>query len=815
MRTIIATCFMFIALPNFLVANERIDYTTQVKPILSRHCLECHDAKVQKGGLRLDSAKAIFQGGDSGTSVVAGDAKKSLLIDVLHADSVYPRMPYKRSPLKAAEVKILTQWIAEGAVAPKDEKVFDVRDHWAFQAPKRPALPNVGNNAWVRNAIDAFILARLQEDKLKPSPEADRRTLIRRVSLDLTGLPPTPAEVDAFLKDTSPQAYEKVVDRLLQSPHYGEKWARHWLDLARYADTHGFTIDGPREIWKYRDWVIEALNKDKPFDQFVIEQFAGDLLPKATQAQKIATGFHRNTLINQEGGIDPEQFRVDAVADRVDTTGVVFLGLTLGCARCHDHKYDPITQKEYYQLFAFLNNQSEPTLSIATPELAAKREKMTKDMEDLEIELNEHLQTYANKNKVSEQLAEILRLRPEQRTDQQKAALAKHFRSKTDTFKGYFQKLDQMKKTMPRFPTTMVLAELAKPRETHLMIMGDFTRKGELVQPNVPALLQSLPPSKDRPNRLDLARWLVDEKNPLVARVTVNRLWQRYFGKGIVETENDFGTQGSAPTHPQLLDWLATEFMRQKWSLKAMHRLIVTSATYRQSSTVQAEAQKVDPYNKLLAYQNRLRLDAELIRDNALAVSGLLSPKIGGPGVFPPQPEGIYRFTQVNRPWKTSKGGDRYRRGLYTYFQRSAPYPGLIVFDAPNANSTCTKRVRSNTPLQALTLLNDQSYLELAAGLAGRILRESPKTRKDRVAYAFQICLSRPPTDWEAGKVEAYVEQQLQEFRRSPKDAKSFLQIGNALSQEGTLADAELAEQAAWVATARALMNLDEFITRE
>src|SRR5262245_46167274 len=608
-------------------ADPTVDYVRDVKPILSRHCYACHGEKMKKGKLRLDSAAFARKGGASGPAVVPGKSADSLLIQSVRGEDGLTRMPYKQPALTAEQVRVLTAWIDQGARAPADEKP-GAAGHWAFQPPIRPPLPAVRDEAWARNPIDRFVLARLEERGLRPSPEAERVTLLRRLSLDLLGLPPDPREVEAFLADTRPGAYERAVDRLLASPHYGERWGRHWLDLARYADTHGFTIDAPREIWKYRDWVIDALNSDMPFDRFVVEQMAGDMLPKATVEQKIATGFHRNTLINQEGGIDLEQFRVEAVADRVNTTGTVFLGLTLGCARCHDHKYDPLSQKEYYQIFAFLNNQSEPTLNLASPEVAAKRERIQDQLFKLEEELDGKLRDFvknlpaAEQKGLKQEINVILNLRPDQRTEGQKKKLATFFRPKDAGLKKRFDEIAALKKQEPKFPTTMVLQELPKPRVTHVHLAGDFTRKGEQVGPGVPAVLHLLPGKAGGFNRLDLARWLVDRRNPLVARVTVNRVWQRYFGAGLVETENDFGTQGALPTHPELLDWLAVEFMERGWGLKAMHRLIVTSASYRQASRGRADLGAVDPHNKLLGRQARLRLDAEIVRDNALAASG-------------------------------------------------------------------------------------------------------------------------------------------------------------------------------------------------
>jgi hypothetical protein len=844
----LALCLCF-AVP---AAADPVDYVRQVKPILARHCYECHNAKVQKGKLRADTATFLLKGGRSGAAVVPGKAAESGLIEAVRGTDGVTPMPYKRTPLTKAEIGLLTTWIDQGARAPANEKPDDgSSSHWAFRPPVRPPLPAVKDASWVRNPIDHFILARLEKEGIPPSPQADRATLIRRLYLDLLGLPPDVADVDAFVADARPDAYERLVERLLASPHYGERWGRHWLDVARYADSNGFTIDTPREIWQYRDWVIDALNRDLPFDQFVIEQFAGDMLPHATTAQKIATGFHRNTLINEEGGIDVEQFRVEAVADRVNTTGIAFLGLTLGCARCHDHKYDPITTREYYQLFAFLNNQSEPTLSLASPELAAKRKVIRARIDQIEEALDAPLKDALAKlpeaatGKVGRDLQVILNLRPDQRSESQKRRLAAFFRAKDPRFKQGFDEIDALKKQEPKFPTTLVMAELPRPRPSFVMLGGDFTRKGDKVEPGVPAVLHPLSAlqegegSKTQPHRLDLARWLVDRRNPLVGRVTMNRLWQHYFGKGLVDTENDFGTQGSPPTHPALLDWLATEFPEGGWSLKAMHRLMVCSATYRQTSRVRPELAALDPQNRLLARQNRLRLDAEIVRDNALAASGLLSRQLGGPSVHPPQPDGIYQFTQVQRPWQTSAGPARYRRGIYTFFQRSAPYPALIVFDAPDSTSTCTRRVRSNTPLQALTLLNDQAFLELARGLAQRVLQQAGPDDAQRLRHAFRLCLARTPGPAEVERLEQYLVQQLEEFRAAPAEAQALLEggvrkapeAGSRKNRAGVNQQAEDAalsvshsvlgtpysvpERAAWTAMARVLLNLDEFITRE
>jgi mono/diheme cytochrome c family protein len=732
-------------------SDPPVDFARDVQPILTRTCAGCHGPDKQRGGLRLDTAAGLREGGDSGPAVLASDSARSRLYHAITGTNDVQLMPPrdKEPRLTMAEVATIKAWIDQGAKFPAAATALKA-NHWAFLPVKRPAVPEVrGQKSEVRNPIDAFVLARLEKEGLKPSPKADRVTLLRRVSLDLTGLPPTSEDIDAFVKDTSPDAFEKQVERLLASPHYGERWGRHWLDLARYADSNGYSIDAPRTIWPYRDWVIKALNADMPFDQFTIEQLAGDLLPNATTDQKVATGFHRNTQINEEGGIDPEQFRVEAVVDRVNTTGAVWLGLTVGCAQCHGHKYDPITQRDYYQLFAFFNSQDEPTLPLG----------------------------------------------PAPDTGQKKGS-------------GF--RLGG--------PTTMVLRERETPRETHVLKGGDFTRPGARVEPATPAVLPRVrtdgPPAA-RLTRLDLARWLVRPDQPLTARVTVNRVWGQYFGVGLVETENDFGTRGAPPSHPELLDWLATEFVEKGWSLKALHRLVVTSATYRQSSRARQDLETLDPRNRLLARQARLRLDAEVVRDVALSASGLLNPKVGGPSVFPPQPEGVSQFTQVRRPWKPNEDSARYRRGMYTHIWRSAPHPALSVFDAPDAGTACTRRTRSNTPLQALTLLNDAGFAEYAYGLAARILRDGPKDEAGRVRYGFRLCLGREASDAEASRLAVFVARQREHYALHSVEAQALLAGGGPAGKSL----AEIAggddSKAGLVLLSRVLLNVDEFITRE
>jgi len=642
--------------------------------------------------------------------------------------------------------------------------------HWAFIPPQRNSPPAVQKADWPRNAIDRFILAEIEKAKLAPSPEANKVTLLRRVHLDLIGLPPMPAEVTAFVKDERADAFEREVDHLLASKHFGERWGRHWLDLARYADSDGYSHDAPRSIWRYRDWVIKAFNDDLPFDQFVIQQLAGDMLPNATLEQRVATGFHRNTQINTEGGVDKEQFRIDSIFDRIATTGEVMFGLTFGCVQCHDHKFDPLKQTEFYQMFAFFNQADEPRIEAPT-----KAQQKARD---------EHA------SKVAVLYAKV-KAAPE----------------KSDERKKLADELAKLKKARPKAATTLVMAQRKSPRDTHRFVKGDFTRKAEKVLPGVPAVLHDFP-GAEKANRLDFARWVASKRNPLLARVTVNRMWQQYFGVGLVETENDFGTQGLRPSNYALLDWLATEFMRVNWSRKAMHKLIVTSSTYRQSSHARAEIAKTDPYNKLLARQNRLRLDAEIIRDLALASSGLLSRKMGGPGVFPPQPPGCMNLGQHNRKWTASKGENRFRRAVYTYRWRATPHPALKVFDTPDAFASCTKRMRSNTPLQALTLLNDPAFFEIAVGLARRILEEGQGSDAEKMAYGFQLCLARQPDAAEAKVLNDLFARQLKSFQAKPNDAKALLKgEDHAGLPEVTLAT--------WTIAARVLLNLDETITRE
>jgi hypothetical protein len=987
----------------------KIDFTGDIRPILTGTCFKCHgpDPKVRKGKLRLDVREAALKGGRSGQpAIVPNKPDESEVVRRLFAEADSERMPppSAKLPLTDSQRETLKQWIAEGA---------EYRPHWAFIPPKQAPLPKVKDTSWPINPIDYFVLARLDAEGLRPSPVADRYTQARRLYLDLIGLPPTPEEADAFVNDPRPDAYEKLVDTLLASPHYGERWARRWLDLARYADTNGYEKDRNRSIWPYRDWVIKVLNDDMPFDRFTIEQIAGDLLPNASLSQKIATGFHRNTMTNEEGGIDVEEFRFYNIVDRAATTGTVWLGLTIQCAQCHTHKFDPITQQEYYGLFALLNNADEPEIDVPDLAIARKRAEVEAKIQAIENDYENRFPAArdaapddpgAKRKHLDAKLAEweitsapkagqwtplrpksviskkhatmtvldddsvlasgdwpnndtyILELetpltgitalklevlpdpslphggpgraplfqegdfllsefiaaaaprdggslqpvkfvsathsyakagtsaalaldgkldtgwsiqgrvgkanravfvtdkplgdssgakllvtleqqyihqmtigrfrlwattnpKPAQaldmpaeveaalvtpadrRSEHRRQTIRKHFLSVAPELKEAHDLVEQLRKEMPKYPTTLVMQERLPQhaRVTHLHTRGEFLKPAEAVAPGVPEVLHPLVRAaivrergQDRSltvgalklNRLDLARWLVDERNPLVGRVTVNRHWQALFGQGIVRTTEDFGMRGEPPTHPELLDWLALEFPKRGWSIKALHRLIVTSATYRQASHVRPELLKLDPTNKLLAHGPRFRIEAEAVRDVALRASGLLSEKVGGPSVFPPQPEGGNAASYGGFNWKTSTGPDRYRRGLYTFTKRTSPYAMFGLFDGPSGEACVARRDRSNTPLQALTLLNDQVFQEAARALAASTPGASPEAR---AALMFRRCVTRPPTPDELQALVAFYRQQRE----------------------------HMDDNAAWTAVARALLNLDETITKE
>lgn len=771
-------------------AAAEIDFNRDIRPILSNNCFRCHgpDEAKREADLRLDTFEGATAELASGRAIEPHSVADSVIIARIESGDSSERMPPPDSELTLSpkQIELLKQWIAQGA---------KYEAHWAFQPLRTAAIERVSNPAWPQSAIDAFVMAKLDEHHLSPSPSAARRVLQRRLYLDLIGLPPSIEDVREFAEDTRPDAVDRLIDRLLASPRYGERWGRHWLDQARYADTNGYSIDSERSIWPYRDWVIRAVNDDMPFDQFSIEQLAGDLLPKASPAQLVATGFHRNTLVNQEGGTDPEQFRNEAVVDRVNTTGAVWLGLTVGCAQCHHHKYDPLSQREYYQLFAFFNSDQDinsitPTLSLATPAQET-------ELDAIEAEIG------LVKNAILQLSAPIHGAQEEQlkRLNEELKNLEK-------------RKKNAQSKTL----SSMVMRQLAKPRESFVHIRGDFLRHGEAVQPDVPAAVPpKLSTEAATANRLELARWLVSPENPLVARVIVNRNWGHFFPLGLVETENDFGIQGTPPTHPALLDWLALELRDGGWSIKRLHRQIVGSATYQQSSAAREDLESIDANNKLLARQSRLRVEAEIVRDCGLQASGLVDNRLGGPSVYPPQPDGVYAFTQNKAPWPTSKGGDRFRRGMYTFFRRSAPYPTLTTFDTPRFDTTCTRRVRSNTPLQSLTQANDVASLEMATAL-GRRLWEHPGDTAARIELAFEVCLARVPASEEAASLEAYWNAQQQQFANDSKAADALLSSLSAQPGWPKLSTGQLepdSQRAAWIMVARVMMNLDEFVTRE
>ncbi|MCU0227024.1 MAG: PSD1 and planctomycete cytochrome C domain-containing protein [Bryobacterales bacterium] len=975
------------------LAQQPVDFVTDIQPVLRRACLQCHGEKMQMGNLRLD-AKAL-----AAHTIQPGKAEaSSLYIRVAGLDD-QPRMPMGGKPLAPEVIERIKRWIDEGATWPDSASAANaaIRKHWAYVPPKRSPLPQVANTAWARNAVDRFILARLEQEKLQPSPEADRPTLLRRLSLDLVGLPPSPEEVDAFVNDRSPHAYQKQVERLLASPHYGERWGRVWLDAARYADSDGFEKDKQRWVWFYRDWVIQALNQDLPYDQFILHQLAGDLLPNATQETRVATGFLRNSMINEEGGIDPEQFRVEATFDRMEAIGKGILGITIQCAQCHNHKFDPISQEEYYRIFAFLNNAHEANISVYTHAEEKKRQELlqeiarseeqlqarspgwrpkfeqwkaarmaaqpewhtfTPEVDDistggqkylklddgslmaagyaptrhrvkltaalpegairalrLDLLLDPNLprggpgrslkgtgaltefeaeiqpadatakaipvrftQAYADLNLPESPIDEIHRDKKELagekaprvtgpiayaidgkadtawgidagpgRRNQPRSAVfvpaepirleagAKlvirlnqshggwnsddnqnlnlgrfrlsytkgdvreapvpldfaHFRDTVDAWQETNARIEALWREHPEGSTQLVLDERRDMRSTRLLKRGDFLNPGQTVEPGVPAVLHPLDSeSANEAPRLRFARWLVSRESPTTARSFVNRIWQAYFGIGIVETAEDLGKQSPAASHPELLDWLAVDFMENGWRIKDLHRLIVTSSTYRQSSRQIPELREKDPYNRLLARAPRFRVDGEAVRDIALAASGLLHPEVGGPSVYPPAPDFLFQPPASYGPkiWNEAKDVQRYRRALYTFRYRSVPYPVLTNFDVPNGDTSCVRRDRSNTPLQALTTLNEPLFYEAAQALAARTLADGGTDDATRLQWAFARCTSRKPTDAEQAELTRFLALQQQRF-------------GDP--------------QQAWTAVARLLLNLDETITKE
>ena len=750
------------------IAAEAVDFDRDIRPILAEKCFACHgpDDDARQAELRLDNRDgALAAFADGRQAIAPGNADASVLLERVSSHDDEIRMPPADAGerLTDAEIENLRIWIEAGA--PWEE-------HWSWRPLNRSPPPAVQHADWVRNPIDAYVLARLEEANIEPSPRADRTTLIKRLSYDLIGLPPTPDEADAFLADESATAYESLVNRLLAAPHFGERWGRHWLDKARFADTNGYESDTTRTIWPFRDWVIDAINRDLPFDQFTIEQIAGDLLPASTTDQVLATAFHRNTMTNFEGGTDDEEFRFAAVVDRVNTTMQVWMGITAGCAQCHDHKYDPFTQQNYYELFAYFN-QSQDADAKDNPPLMATPTAWDQ----------------ARREGIESEIARLEQIPTTSPTELQAARA----------------QLAEFKLTM-----TPIMRDLPpdEQRQTHIHARGDFRAKTEQVAPDVPELFHSLP-SGAAPNRLSLARWLVDRNNPLTPRVTVNHIWRHLFGAGIVRTVNDFGTRGERPQHPGMLDYLADRFVWGGWSRKELIRHIVLSATYQQSSRHRAELVDIDPTNTLLYRQNRFRVEAEIVRDVHLAASGLLSEKIGGPSVYPPIPPGITTISyNEGFNWDTSAGEDKYRRGMYTFFKRTAPHPNLTTFDCPESSVACLMRNRSNTPLGALITLNNVVFIEAAQALAQRVLSAPADDDRQKLILAFRLCLTRTPEAEEMDRLVELLESSRTWYQERPEDATE--RVG-AFGVDGLAAG----ETAAWISVARVIMNLDEFITRD
>jgi len=1002
--------------------GRRIDFRRDVEPILRANCYQCHGAKKASAQLRLDDKELAMRGGISGAVIIPGNSKDSRLMKRVLGEGDEARMPLGGAPLKADQIELIRKWIDEGSEWPDSRSAIPnpqsaIQERWAFVKPVRPAPPQVKNSAWVRTPIDNFILARIEKQGLAPSPEAEKVSLIRRLSLDLTGLPPAVEEVDQFTGDSRPDAYGKLVDRLLDSPHYGERWGRWWLDAARYADTNGFEKDRARSIWPYRDWVIDAFNKDMPFDQFTVEQLAGDLLPQPTPETRVATGFLRNSMLNQEGGVDPEQFRVEGIIDRVDAVGKAFLGLTVSCAQCHNHKFDPISQTEYYRFYAFLNNDDEPAIEVPDEKITEKRKEILSKIAKIEDDLMEGDADLARRMAVWEagvgpystawtpikdgeifaafgvkfdrledgsfiakgdnattnnyivkaktnlrkitgvrveflidpnlprggpgrapdggfyfsefsveaappdkpdspnimekvplagvtadfelsdspaknvidgsikthwssdagpvrrnqsrqfvfvtqksvgydngvaltfQLAQkkddtidteqrqpnigrfrisvtdapnpkadplpasvraVLSTPSDRRSKEQRREVFSFYRAIDPTFVEANKKIDELMREWPYGPTTLALSAREIPRETRVFKRGDWKRPGDAVSPGVPAALHPFP--KDAPpNRLGLAKWIVDRNNPLTARVIVNRIWQQYFGQGLVTTPEDFGSRCERPSHPELLDWLAVEFIESGWSVKHIHRLILNSAGYRQSSKVTPKLLEVDPYNRWLARAPRIRVESEIVRDVALAASGLLNKKIGGPSVFPPLPAGVMDLAYGGFKWENATGEDRYRRGMYTFWKRTVPYPSMLAFDSPNGDFSCARRVRSNTPLQALTTLNDTVFMEAAQALGLRVWKNGGADDRSKMTYAFRLCVSREPDQFEMQKLMELLDDQKKYF-----DGRTSAAVYVTATDPNRMPeDIDLHKVAPWTMVARVLLNMDETITKE
>ena len=826
-----------------------IDFKRDIEPIFRQHCLGCHGSAQQQSGLSLASRDDALQGGYSGPAIAPGDGSGSRLVAMLlRPEDEGPAMPLGRDRLPSDRIALLTAWIDQGAPWPEPDasgQTAPRSTHWSHVAPVRPRVPRVEGAAWIRNPIDAFVAARLESEGLQPSPEAPPDVLLRRLTFDLTGLPPRAADIGSLAAD----GYERVVERLLASPHYGEMQSVHWLDQARFGESDGYQADFIRPYaWRWRHWVIDAFNRNLGFDRFTIEQIAGDLLPGATIDQRVATGFHRNSLHNREGGFELEMDRVERTVDRTSAVATVWLGLTVGCARCHDHKFDPITQEDFYRLYAFFNTAVETDIDAPLagerepylerrPEFERRRDELFRRYKVPELQAYWEERILAASTSLGADLEPIWKILwdllvieldgsreavetpPDRRTPRQRELLSGYFVK--SVVGGYdFQEpagyedldFDELKRAYraleEEFPNlTQGYAMMASPDppQTRILVRGDYRRPGVPVEPGAPSALPALP--EGNADRLALGRWLVSRENPLTARVIVNRVWQRYFGTGLVSTPEDFGSRGERPSHPGLLDWLAVEFMDSGWDLKALHRTIVTSATYRQSSNLRPDLQQRDPGNRLLARQSRLRLPAEGIRDATLAAAGLLDRRVGGPSVRPYLPEGA---TEIGFgdfvKWPQSSGADKYRRGLYIFRQRTLPYPQLETFDAPDTVQVACKRERSTTPLQALTLLNDPVFVEAARELAERVRAEVGDSIPESLRLAFRLALARDPSQTEFDVLlRNYERQRLNLSEDSPPGTEP------ASAAERPDREREIATLAA---VASVLLNLAEFLTR-
>ncbi len=844
MRCLIhCTVACVLALTSVVQAAPPLDFNRDIRPILSENCFYCHgqDANKRQAELRLDVRDVAIKSG----AITPSDVAKSSLVERINSADPEQQMPPAKSNrrLSAEQKKTLERWVAEGA---------NYQTHWAFVAPQRPAEPAVKRTDWPRTAIDRFVLAKLEAERLAPSPEAERATLIRRLFIDLIGLPPAPAEVDAFVADADPQAYEKLVERLLSSRHYGERMALPWLDAARYADSNGFQQDGDTWQWMWRDWVVKALNADLPFDQFTIWQLAGDLLPDATTDQKIASGFNRNHLLNGEGGAIAEEQRFVILFDRIDTTATNWLGLTMACAQCHDHKYDPITQRDYYSLLDAFNRLPEsgtpqffssrirvaaPFIELPSDENKAKFAEFDKQIAATDAEatplLNAAFEGWriglfadgkpAEGKGLPDAVATILRKADGTRTDDEKksleSGLRKHFDEKVRTTLASkipaLPKLDSLRQQLAAYradqmPRVMVMSD-AKPRETSILSRGEYLQPGEKVSFATPAFLPPLPAGAPA-NRLGFAQWLVMAEHPLTARVQINRMWQHFFGAGLVKTSEDFGVQSEYPIHGPLLDWLAVEFRERGWSLKTMHRLIVTSAAYRQSSRVTAEHRARDIENRLFARASRFRMPSLLLRDWSLAASGLLDARTGGAPVYPYQPDDIWEALAITKErdftYPASKGSDLYRRSLYTFWRRTVGPANM--FDAANRQACRVRATPTSTPLHALTTLNDPTWVEAARMLAEQSLKAAADV-DGRLTHAFRRVLGRKPTDRDLQSLRRAYERQAAIYKADTAAAQALLSVGASKRDESL----NLTEHAALSAVGLAILNLDETLTRE